>query len=291
MSSEAIYNNYELICNAVRGLGDSPNSMDGDPNLCNLVYELYSINGSEGYQLSNPPTDLQIKTLAGAVNRIMAYFKGNAPTQANNPAAYSLYEALTQTYIPNGSTNESIANLFADVAGSDPTKSAAAIAALQSGAGSAFIEGTLSYEANNFVHNPNVASYPNYNKGDTTIQGDVTTLQTDLAKYNADIQSGASQATIDRDLVRIAADITNYNSDCAVTPGGEKDGALFCLTDMLGSSSDAASLLATATALNGAPTNAQALANLQNALAAAGEKGSGGSLSGMLNYMEWCEGW
>lgn len=289
-NAEAIYNN-QSVCNVEALLKDSPGSMDRDKVLDSLMFSLYSLAGGEGYQLSNPPTALQIQTLSASVNRLMAYFTKNGIPTSNNPAALQVYNALTGTGNPGG---ESLAAECADVTGTDATKAAAALSYFENGGGAELIQYVLPGIANAFTKNPDAASNPDINNGDANIKGDVSALQAALSKYNTDMNtSGISARTINQDLSAIALQISNYNADCAATPGGEQDGGLLSLTDMLGAGgANSIETLAAAFAASPAVGGTAQLA-FQAALTNAGEGLSGGSnsLSGMMNYTNWCEGW
>lgn len=269
--------------------GSTPGSEDKDPQLQNLLNSLYYTESANGFTFSNPPTQAELETFAQGINSLTAYFAQNgAPDPTANPNAYGIYNAINS--IPVGMT-ESPADLCADLMGTDPTKAGAALAALQSPAGMYFTQTTFGSEAlNNWFHGPDHdhAGSPSNQESNAAIKQDITDLQSDISRYNADLAAGKS---VTRDLGNIAADMASFSTDSVPTSGNE-DGYLLTLTEFLGSSSNPNSFLSLATAVNNAPTNPADLQALQTALANANENGknsNGGDLTGVLNFVMWGE--
>lgn len=272
---------------------DPTHPEDSDPELTNLLNEIYYLN--YGGVMNNPPTQQELTTLAQGINNLMAYFsKNGAPNQKTDPAAYQIYQALTGTYIEDGSTPTSIAQIFSDLVGTDKTKATNALAALQSSAGCSFIFDELGGKGgliDMWFHNrpPGDCGCPNTpfnNNKDANIEDDVNALMNALNAYNEDIKNGKDPKA---DLRNIANAIYAYNQDCQNTAGGLSDGYLIALQQFLGSSSDPNSLLSIASAVDPRNPTPAELTALQNALTGVGEDGSSGALSGIVAFAQWGE--
>jgi len=269
--------------------GSTPGSEDKDPALQNLLNSVYYTESGHGFSFSNPPTMAELEMFAQGINNISAYFTQNGtPDPIANPNAYGIYSALNS--IPVGLT-ESPAQLCADLMGSDPTKSGAAFQELTSSAGTYFVQTTFGQEVlNNWFHGPNEdhASSQFNQAGNTSISNDLTDMQNDIAKYNADLKNGASQHTINLDLQQIASDMVAFSTDSVPTSGSE-DGYLQAMTEFLGSASDPTSFLSLATAVYNDPSTANCQA-LQTALTNINETGkTTGDLTGILSFVIWGE--
>ncbi len=266
--------------------GSSAGSEDKDPVLQNLLNSLYYTESPNGFNFSNPPTQAELETFAQGINNLSAYFAQNGiPDPVANPNAYGIYNAINS--IPAGMT-ESPADLCADLMGTDPTKSGAALAALQTPTGMYFINTTFGSEAmNNWFHGPNEDhAGSQFNQNNNTIKTDISDLQADLVKYNQDLAAGKS---VKIDLMQIAQDVANFNTDSTPASGKQEDGYLQTLTEFLGSASDPNSILSLAAAVNNDPSAAN-LQALQTALQNDNENGkTTGDFTGVLNFAMWGE--
>lgn len=78
------------VCFKAEMLGDSPGSMDNDPAFIQLVDAAWQAIGEGGTHDA-----LTIQVIMQDVNNLSAYFtKNGPPTQANNPKAYAVYQAI-----------------------------------------------------------------------------------------------------------------------------------------------------------------------------------------------------
>lgn len=251
-------------------LGSAPGDIDNDPAFNQFV----DADWEAIQQYRNDPSDANAQALMQATNNLNAYLTQHVPTQANDPKAYAIYQALNTS----SSHGDSLANICKDY-------------------GTANCQATVQWLVSQFKQGIDLFA-PLYNafsgtsniradQGNATVKKDFDNLRSALDLYNYYMkQSVKDPKMLNQLLDDVMADIKQFNQDAK---GVVSDGYLTTILTLINTpvtTTPSGQALAPSL-VDLASASPPDYAKIQQALQALGENGKGqGDLTNLLAESE-----
>lgn len=195
-SVDPIKSNSAPPCHPSLG-SSAPGDIDNDPSFIQLV----DANWEAIDQYRKDPSDANVQALMQATNNLNAYLKGHVPTQASDPKAYAIYQALNIA----GPHTGSLATICEDYGTANCQATVQYFEAQFKGGNDLF---TSLYNGLNAVG----SAYKD--QGNQTVKTDFDNLRSALDMYNYYMKQSVKDPKILNQLLDdVMADIKKFNDD------------------------------------------------------------------------------